>query len=174
MAHNRFCFLGQRPAAIVTPIEGTTRDILEVTLNIGGYPLVLADTAGLRAKATDIVEKEGINRALQLYEKSDLIILVFNLEKYIKWKNKFSNKTQTDYIVEYIENLKLSNLVNVKVDGHKVDVVFNKPCIMVFNKSDLSDDINVVNSENCVSVSCVTEDGISNLIENISNHLKEL
>lgn len=53
---------GQRPAAIVSPQAGTTRDVLEVALDIGGYPLVLSDTAGLR-RATDPVEREGVARA---------------------------------------------------------------------------------------------------------------
>lgn len=53
---------GQRPAAIVSPVAGTTRDVVEVALNVGGYPLVLSDTAGLR-DATDPVEQEGVTRA---------------------------------------------------------------------------------------------------------------
>lgn len=53
---------GQRPAAIVSPVAGTTRDVVEVALNVGGYPLVLSDTAGLR-DATDPVEQEGVSRA---------------------------------------------------------------------------------------------------------------
>ncbi|RXW20017.1 hypothetical protein EST38_g5819 [Candolleomyces aberdarensis] len=55
-------FLAQREAAIVTPIPGTTRDILELSLDIGGLPVVIADTAGLR-KTEDVVEKIGIKRA---------------------------------------------------------------------------------------------------------------
>lgn len=54
--------LAQREAAIVTPIPGTTRDILELSLDIGGLPVIIADTAGLR-KTEDIVEKIGIGRA---------------------------------------------------------------------------------------------------------------
>lgn len=53
---------GQRPAAIVSPVAGTTRDVVEVALDVGGYPLVLSDTAGLR-DATDPVEQEGVSRA---------------------------------------------------------------------------------------------------------------
>lgn len=52
----------QREAAIVTHIPGTTRDILEISLDIGGLPVIVADTAGLRA-TNDIVEKIGIERA---------------------------------------------------------------------------------------------------------------
>ena len=55
----------QREAAIVTPIPGTTRDILELSLDIGGLPVVVADTAGLR-KTEDEVEKIGVRRATQV------------------------------------------------------------------------------------------------------------
>ena len=41
-------YLSRRPVAIVSPIEGTTRDAIESTLDLGGYPIVLVDTAGLR------------------------------------------------------------------------------------------------------------------------------
>lgn len=46
----------------MTEVAGTTRDIIESHVNIGGYPVLLSDTAGLRA-TTDIVEREGVDRA---------------------------------------------------------------------------------------------------------------
>uniref|UniRef100_A0A667Y1A9 GTP binding protein 3, mitochondrial n=1 Tax=Myripristis murdjan TaxID=586833 RepID=A0A667Y1A9_9TELE len=54
--------LCQRPAAIVSPIAGTTRDVVETALDIGGFPAVLSDTAGLR-DSPDLVEREGVRRA---------------------------------------------------------------------------------------------------------------
>ena len=57
---------GQRPAAIVSPLAGTTRDVVETAVNIGGYPVVLSDTAGLR-HSEDIIEKEGVRRARLRY-----------------------------------------------------------------------------------------------------------
>lgn len=55
---------GKRPVAIVSPIEGTTRDIIENSLNISGYPVVISDTAGLR-DTSEIIEIEGVKRAFE-------------------------------------------------------------------------------------------------------------
>ncbi|KAA1466071.1 tRNA modification GTPase TrmE [Dentipellis sp. KUC8613] len=71
-------FLAQREAAIVTHIPGTTRDILELSLDIGGLPVIVADTAGLR-KTTDVVESIGVDRAQKAIESSDISLLVLSL-----------------------------------------------------------------------------------------------
>lgn len=69
--------LARRQAAIVSAKAGTTRDIVEVHLDLGGYPVQLADTAGLRDAAEDI-EEEGIRRALARWETADLGLVVFD------------------------------------------------------------------------------------------------
>lgn len=163
--------LGQRPAAIVTPIAGTTRDVLEVTLNIGGYPLVLADTAGLRSQTNDLIEKEGISRALNLFEKSDLILLVIDITKYGKWKELNHNKMFTDYLKEYLENLKLNSLLN----NNNTMEMLTKECLIVLNKIDLaSSTILDIKNENLIKMSCKTEDGASQLVDSITKKLQVL
>ncbi|KAM6962691.1 5-taurinomethyluridine-[tRNA] synthase subunit GTPB3, mitochondrial [Aplochiton taeniatus] len=67
--------LCQRPAAIVSPIAGTTRDVVETSLDIGGFPVVLSDTAGLR-DSPDSVEREGVRRARERVEQADLTLAV--------------------------------------------------------------------------------------------------
>lgn len=67
--------LARREAAIVSPIAGTTRDVVEVRLVLAGYPVWVADTAGLR-EATDQIEAEGVRRALARAEEADLRIWV--------------------------------------------------------------------------------------------------
>lgn len=62
--------------AIVTPIPGTTRDTLEETLNLRGVPLVLVDTAGIRAASDDLVEQLGIERSRAALAAADLALLV--------------------------------------------------------------------------------------------------
>ncbi|WP_174804187.1 tRNA uridine-5-carboxymethylaminomethyl(34) synthesis GTPase MnmE [Martelella limonii] len=65
--------LARREVAIVTEIAGTTRDVLEVNLDIGGYAVRLCDTAGLRDSA-DLVEVEGVRRARALLAEADLVL----------------------------------------------------------------------------------------------------
>lgn len=61
--------LAQREAAIVTSEAGTTRDILELSLDLGGLPILVADTAGLR-ETVNVVERIGVARARQAYVAS--------------------------------------------------------------------------------------------------------
>lgn len=58
--------VAQRDAAITSPIPGTTRDVLTLTLDIGGFPVVLSDTAGLR-ETLDTIEQVGVGRAGNAY-----------------------------------------------------------------------------------------------------------
>lgn len=67
--------LARRDAAIVAETAGTTRDVIEVHMDLGGYPATLADTAGLRETA-DAVEDEGVRRALERAAAADLKLVV--------------------------------------------------------------------------------------------------
>jgi tRNA modification GTPase len=67
--------LSRREAAIVTATPGTTRDVIEVTLQLAGYKVILADTAGLR-DTLDEVEAEGVRRARRRAEAADLRLWV--------------------------------------------------------------------------------------------------
>ena len=69
--------LAKREAAIVSEQAGTTRDVIEVHLDLGGYPVVVADTAGLR-ESGDLIESEGIRRARERAEAADLRIALFD------------------------------------------------------------------------------------------------
>jgi tRNA modification GTPase len=65
LSHSNGLRVAQRQAAIVTPLPGTTRDVLEVSLDIGGMPVIACDTAGIR-DSDDIVEKIGVERASEV------------------------------------------------------------------------------------------------------------
>ncbi len=104
--------LAKQEAAIVSPIAGTTRDIVEVKLNIAGYPATLKDTAGIR-QSSDVIEQEGVKRAKKEAEQADLILYL--VEKCHQDKAK-------EMILEDISLLDLQ---------HETDI------IIVLSKSDM-------------------------------------
>jgi tRNA modification GTPase len=65
--------LAGRDVAIISPIPGTTRDLIEVFLDLRGYPVILVDTAGIR-ESHDPIEREGVARALRRAESADLTL----------------------------------------------------------------------------------------------------
>ena len=69
--------LARRDVAIVAETAGTTRDVIEVRMDLGGYPVILADTAGVRA-ASEAIEAEGVRRALARAEAADLVLLLLD------------------------------------------------------------------------------------------------
>jgi tRNA modification GTPase len=69
--------IARREAAITSPVAGTTRDIVEVAIDLAGFPVVLADTAGLR-NSDDLVEQEGLRRALQRATEAEIRLFVFD------------------------------------------------------------------------------------------------
>lgn len=83
--------LARREAAIVSDEAGTTRDVIEVALDIGGYPVILADTAGLRA-TDNRIEAEGIRRADARAQDADIKLVLFDGQQTVP------DHTTMDYI----------------------------------------------------------------------------
>lgn len=123
--------------AIVTDIEGTTRDIVEGNVSLDGIELNIIDTAGIR-KTDNIVEQIGVNRSLSLIDKADLIILVLN-----------NNEKLTE------EDYKL------------LDSTKDKKRIIFINKNDLSKNINLDTVDNVVYGSTMQIFGINALKDKI-------
>jgi tRNA modification GTPase len=69
--------LARRDVAITSAVAGTTRDVIEVRLDLGGYPVLIADTAGLR-DSSDAIEQEGVRRALARAEVADLRLILLD------------------------------------------------------------------------------------------------
>lgn len=69
--------LSGKDAAIVSQTAGTTRDVIEVSIDLDGFPVTLIDTAGIREAADDI-EEEGVRRALRKAEQADLKLILFD------------------------------------------------------------------------------------------------
>ena len=138
--------------AIVSKIEGTTRDTIEEMVNLHGIPLKLIDTAGIR-NAEDEIEKIGVNKAIQLSEEADLIIAIFDNTKPLE-----------------------------KEDLAILDLLKNKKAIILLNKIDEKDEhleqvkeIKELNKP-ILKISAKTKQGLETLYEQILKmfELKEI
>lgn len=130
--------------AIVTEIAGTTRDVLEEYVNVRGVPLRLVDTAGIR-ETDDIVEKIGVERSREALSKADLILYVLNYNEAL---------TESDYQL--------------------AEVIKNEDVIVIINKTDLSQALDIEAVKQMVGVntpivmtSMVDQSGIEQLEEKI-------
>ena len=77
-------FLARREVAIVSPHAGTTRDIIEVQLDLDGYPVTVIDTAGIR-ETDDPVEQEGVRRARARAAEADLVLWLADAQHERSW-----------------------------------------------------------------------------------------
>lgn len=132
--------------AIVTDIEGTTRDTIEEFISIEGIPLKIIDTAGIR-NASDEVEKIGVNKAKEIAKKSDIVIAIFDC-----------NKQLTNEDREILELLKEKN------------------AIILLNKIDLTKNIQIEEIKKydkpVVEISTKTREGLDKLYKEISDMFK--
>lgn len=83
--------LTKRNTVIVSDIAGTTRDAIDVSLDIGGYPVVITDTAGIR-ETDNPIEKMGIDIALEKIENADIVIALYDGNAVFKDADKLKNK----------------------------------------------------------------------------------
>ena len=109
--------LSKREVAIVSEEEGTTRDVIETYLNIEGYPVILADTAGIR-EAKNEIEKKGISLALGKSKEADLnIVMIDNSSP--KINNKVKKLINNDSIV-LLNKSDIKNKENHKFDADTI------------------------------------------------------
>ncbi|CAM4373502.1 tRNA uridine-5-carboxymethylaminomethyl(34) synthesis GTPase MnmE [Acinetobacter pragensis] len=104
--------------AIVTDIAGTTRDVLHEKITLNGLPITLTDTAGLR-ETGDVVEKEGIRRAIKEIEQADLLLLVYDLSQ-----GEDPLLLAKDYFAEHLDPKRLM-LIGNKCDITGTDAVLS-------------------------------------------------
>ena len=129
--------------AIVSDIEGTTRDTIEEYINVNGISLKIIDTAGIR-KTSDEIEKIGVKRSLDITNDADLVIAVFDDSR------EFDNE-----------------------DRKVLDLIKNKNAIIVINKTDLQKNLIINNEEikengkDIVFISTIEEKGIKELYDAI-------
>ena len=133
-----------REAAIVSSIAGTTRDAVDVHLDIKGYPVMFTDTAGIR-EVEEEIEKQGIEIAFRKIADADLVLCLFDASKdsvqiFDNIKNSFKNKAI--YVANKSDNLTFEQCSELKKQG-------------------------------CVVISAKHKQGIADLMEVIYQQIKE-
>lgn len=135
--------------AIVTEIEGTTRDVIEESISIKGIPINIIDTAGIR-NADNKVEQIGIERSRKSAEEADLIIAIFDGSKEL---------TDEDYEI--------------------IDMIKNKKSIIILNKTDIGTQKKVreeiekaIKEKKIIEISAKNKDGIEKIYDEIERLFK--
>jgi len=137
-----------RSAAIVSPRAGTTRDILEATLDVSGHKVIIQDGAGVR-NSEGLEEAEGIARILAAAEKAHVLMVVTAVDQpNIPMDEKFSRVIQNASHVLYVRN---------KDDLNKGDFVSGQ----------------TTENQDFIPISCHTGEGIDTLIKTLEQHLAD-
>lgn len=120
-----FNFLVKRDIAIVSEYAGTTRDVLEAHIDIGGYPIILSDTAGI-CESSDPIELEGINRARKKFYEADIKIELFSYSSFTTIQTGIKNISMSTAFIESSQDntiyvlSKADDIINdydIKIDG---------------------------------------------------------
>lgn len=132
--------------AIVTDIEGTTRDSIEEFITIDGVPLKIIDTAGIR-NAKDEVEKIGVEKSLKISDESDIVLAIFDISKELDDE-----------------------------DRKILEIIKGKNAIILLNKIDLEKKLNLTeirgSGKKIIEISVKNKKGVENLYSEISNLFK--
>ena len=131
--------------AIVTDIEGTTRDVIEEYVNINGLPLKLVDTAGIR-ETEDIVERIGVERSRKALKEADLVLLVLNASEPLTDQDRqlleISQDSNRIILLNKVDLPQQIELDEIPADHIKISVLKNQ------NINQIEDRINALFFEN--------------------------
>lgn len=154
--------LVQRDAAIVSEVAGTTRDVLEVAMDFGGYKVVLGDTAGIRAEgdvgtdASSQIELEGIRRAREQFQVGDVLLVVLPLDCLCDFSK--------DIIIEELKRHRHQQKIIIVLN--KSDLVDHSKQTLLQLRTSYSEQLEIP-LENIIPVSCKTDKGFNELVGSI-------
>ncbi|KAF9246840.1 tRNA modification GTPase TrmE [Melanogaster broomeanus] len=164
-----FNFLAERDAAIISPIPGTTRDVLSLTLDIGGLPVILNDTAGIRRATADVVERIGVERAGDAVGTSDVSICVLSLEEAISRSTEGNIQVKIpDDVISHLkpDTIVLFNKSDLAVNLSSHD--FWGPFRLALRETELDTTV-----RKCWNISIRTGEGTQEFVDGLASFLKE-
>lgn len=152
--------VGNREAAIVTEIPGTTRDPIQVSLDVSGYSVLLIDTAGIHSQTTDFIEELGIQKSKDQAQEANMVVLMADAQHLLNVDN------MDLWLQEYAQNMKVQ-CNNCLVYVNKIDVVSENQVLKLKKISQAS------NWSICFG-SCKVDRGLMDLMEMFENYLQKL
>lgn len=153
-------YLANSETAIVSEIAGTTRDVIDVPLDIGGYKVIVGDTAGIRPVETaDAIEIEGMKRAKQRALVGDMVLAVVPVDQPL-----------SSDIKEHLQLLKDANR-EISVVVNKLDLLKGKDSASFVQG--LSDEL-AISQDNIFVVSCINGEGMDHLQKSLTTQFKRL
>ncbi|KAG0304077.1 tRNA modification GTPase gtpbp3, mitochondrial [Dissophora globulifera] len=169
-------FVTKRQAAIVSPIPGTTRDVVEVSLDIGGYPVLIGDTAGLRS-SQDEIEMEGVRRAQDRINLADINIAILPVTDFLP-SSRATTPSVDPLVLDAIKkNSKTMVLINkMDLTGPSTEKILESIRSQLRQESEASQDTdrNEDSHEHRIwAISCQTGEGISRFLEDFISILKK-
>ncbi|KAG8195847.1 hypothetical protein JTE90_008539 [Oedothorax gibbosus] len=171
--------LCRRDIAIVSPTAGTTRDIIESSLNLGGYLVNVCDTAGIR-DSPNAIEQEGVKRAKQRSSESDLLIFIVEAKQALHLLQSLHNSSILEFLLE--KELGKDFLKNRTLNSKDQDSNIETPdCILLLNKIDLlsASDLEKIEQlkrslDSVCAVSCVDGTGMNEFLEVFAEKVKNI
>lgn len=134
-----FNLLAQRDIAIVSDTAGTTRDVLEMSLNLHGIKCVISDTAGIRSSTSDTIEQEGIKRTYKTAKNANIIVIMIDRADISPSDDEYSSDDYEKIISKNIQNILNEILVNDFTTDTDISSIKSGKILLVLNKSDLND-----------------------------------
>ncbi|EEC42633.1 predicted protein [Phaeodactylum tricornutum CCAP 1055/1] len=149
-----FNILADRDAAIVSPTAGTTRDVLELSLNLGGVKCVLQDTAGVRTFTDDAIEMEGIARATRAAAQADLVLAMVDSSDVESGLEILTTILQNSPNLDRQHVLLLLNKSDLREEKHQTIEVPGKDVVELIGGQ--------------YEISCATQNGVDTFLESLT------
>ncbi|KAG0208458.1 tRNA modification GTPase gtpbp3, mitochondrial [Mortierella sp. GBA30] len=178
-------YITKRQAAIVSPIPGTTRDVVEVSLDIGGYPILIGDTAGLRT-SQDEIEMEGVRRAQNRIKLADINVAILPVTDFLAGSERATGSNSVvspigldPIVLDAIrKNPKTMVLINkMDISGLEVERTMAKIRSLLWQETGdghvVESDKSVASNHRLWAISCQTGEGIESFLDDFTKILKE-
>ena len=166
--------------AIVTSIPGTTRDVVEGTINIGGIILDMMDTAGIR-KTEDKIEEIGVKKSLDLMNQANLILYLIDSSNYQKEDLKLLQKLKNQKVIVVINKIDLKNDISLDIPypiikiSAKENIGIEKlkeTIINLFNQNEIeTEDLTYLTNARSIALLKQAKDSLESSLNSINNNM---